>query len=45
MCLKMEIEDGLKKTLELADNYSVTAEKLILNRARMAPLAVFVPAE
>jgi heat shock protein HslJ len=42
MCLSMEIEDGLKKALELTDNYSITGDKLILNRARMAPLAVFV---
>jgi heat shock protein HslJ len=41
MCLNMEIEDGLKKTLETVDNYNIADSKLILNRARMAPLAVF----
>ncbi|MDR2622818.1 MAG: META domain-containing protein [Dysgonamonadaceae bacterium] len=41
MCLDMEIEDGLKKVLEIADNYTVNEETLILNRLRMAPLAKF----
>jgi heat shock protein HslJ len=45
MCLNMEIEDGLKKMFDMADNYSIADSKLILNRARMAPLAVFVLAE
>jgi heat shock protein HslJ len=45
MCLKMEIEDGLKKMLESADSYSVTEEKLILICARKALIAAFVPAE
>ncbi|GHT53786.1 hypothetical protein FACS189446_2060 [Bacteroidia bacterium] len=42
MCLNMETEDGLKKVLEVADNYNVTEKNLVLNRARMAPLARFV---
>jgi uncharacterized lipoprotein NlpE involved in copper resistance len=44
MCPDMEIEDGLKNALEMVDSYNVSDDKLILNRARMAPLAVFVPA-
>jgi heat shock protein HslJ len=43
MCLNMEIEDGLKKALDMADNYHVTEDRLVLNHARTAPLAVFVP--
>jgi heat shock protein HslJ len=42
MCMNnMEIEDGLKKVLEMADNYAVNENTLILNRLRMAPLAKF----
>jgi heat shock protein HslJ len=42
MCLNnMEIEDELKKVFEIADNYNVSEKSLILNRARMAPLARF----
>ena len=42
-CLNMETEDGLKKALEMADNYSLSADGkyLSLNKARMAPLARF----
>ena len=42
-CLKMENEDRLKKALEMADNYALSADGkfLSLNRARMAPLARF----
>ena len=42
-CLNMEIEEGLKKALEMADNYSLSEDGkfLSLNRARMAPLARF----
>ena len=38
MCLNMEIEDGLKKALEMTDNYTMSADGkyLSLNRARMA---------
>jgi len=40
-CLNMEIENELKRALEMADNYSLSADGkyLSLNRARMAPLA------
>ena len=42
-CLNMEIEDELKRALEMADNYSLSSDGkfLSLNRARMAPLARF----
>jgi len=42
-CLNMEVEDALKKALDMADNYSVSEDGkyLSLNRARMAPLARF----
>ena len=42
-CLNMEVEEGLKKALEMADNYSLSddGKNLSLNRARMAPLARF----
>ena len=41
-CPNMEIESGLLKALESADNYTLSADgKLSLNRARMAPLARF----
>ena len=42
-CINMEIENGLIKALEMADNYSLSADGkyLSLNRARMAPLARF----
>jgi heat shock protein HslJ len=43
MCLNMEIEDELKRALEMVDNYSLSTDGkyLSLNRARMAPLARF----
>lgn len=40
-CPDMSIEDQLKKVLEMADNYNLDGDKLVLNRARMAPLARF----
>jgi len=42
-CLNMEIENELKRALEMVDNYSLSADGkyLSLNRARMAPLARF----
>ena len=42
-CMNMEIETELKKVLETADNYTLSADgrNLSLNRARMAPLARF----
>jgi heat shock protein HslJ len=45
MCLDMNTEDELKKALDIADNYTVSENSLILNRARMASLAKFVPAK
>ena len=41
-CPNMEIESGLLKALESADNYTLSEKgTLSLNRARMAPLARF----
>lgn len=40
-CANMEIEQGLIKALETADNYTVSGNQLSLNKARMAPLARF----
>jgi len=42
-CLNMEVEDALKKALDMADNYTLSEDGkyLSLNRARMAPLARF----
>jgi len=42
MCANMDTENNLKKVFETADSYTVTENELILNRARMAPLAKFV---
>jgi len=42
LCLDMETENGFKKILDMTDNYTVSDNKLSLNRARMAPLARFV---
>ena len=41
MCLDMEIENELSRVLQTADNYTVNGDQLVLNRARMAPLARF----
>ncbi|GHT78859.1 hypothetical protein AGMMS50262_21930 [Bacteroidia bacterium] len=41
MCLDMTTETGFLKVLETADNYNLNGDKLVLNRARMAPLARF----
>lgn len=44
-CENMEVENGLKRALESADSYHVSADTLQLFRARMAPLARFVAVE
>jgi heat shock protein HslJ len=41
MCIDMRIEDDLKQVLEQADSYHLNGNQLILNRARMSPLARF----
>jgi heat shock protein HslJ len=41
MCLNMDTEDQVNKVLASVDNYVVNNDTLILNRARMAPLAKF----
>ncbi|MDF2189867.1 copper resistance protein NlpE N-terminal domain-containing protein [Paraflavitalea sp. CAU 1676] len=40
-CKNMEIETKYLKALEMADNFTVSGDELVLNRARMAPLARF----
>ncbi len=40
-CEKMETESLFFKALETADNYYIVGDTLILNKARMAPLARF----
>lgn len=40
-CPNMEAEQEFFKVLEMADNYFLDADTLILNKARMAPLAKF----
>jgi len=37
----MDVERAFGEVLEQADSYSVNADNLTLNRARMAPLARF----
>jgi heat shock protein HslJ len=41
MCLDMSIETEIVRVLQNADNYNLNEDKLVLNRARMAPLARF----
>lgn len=40
-CMNMDIEKQLFEVLERADNYTLNNDTLMLNKARMAPLAVF----
>lgn len=40
-CVNMEIESEFNSIVEKADNYTIANNKLTLNKARMAPLAVF----
>jgi heat shock protein HslJ len=40
-CKQMETENEFFKVLQMADNYYVSGDTLILNKARMAPLARF----
>jgi Heat shock protein len=42
MCMDMEVEQAFSEVLRMADNYYVDGNHLVLNRARMAPLARFV---
>jgi heat shock protein HslJ len=42
MCMDMTVEEKMKQAFQLADSYYVKNDTLILNRARMAPLAQFV---
>jgi copper homeostasis protein (lipoprotein) len=40
-CPQMDTESGFLKVLQMADNYFVSGDTLILNKARMTPLARF----
>jgi heat shock protein HslJ len=40
-CPASEIESQFLKTLAMADNYTINGDMLVLNKARMAPLARF----
>lgn len=40
-CSELDIENELIRVLETADNYNLNGDKLVLNKARMAPLARF----
>jgi heat shock protein HslJ len=40
-CPEMEMEEKVKKALEMVDNYSINGNQLMLAKARMAPLARF----
>jgi len=42
MCMNITVEDKMKQVLERADSYYAQNDTLVLNRARMAPLARFV---
>jgi copper homeostasis protein (lipoprotein) len=41
-CPEMDIEQEFMKVLETTDNYNYDGKNLVLNRARMAPLARFI---
>ena len=41
MCANIDVETKMYQVLEMADNYTVNGDKLVLNKARMAPLARF----
>lgn len=40
-CRNMEMERDFLKVLETADNFTIHADELVLNKAKMAPLARF----
>jgi heat shock protein HslJ len=42
MCPNMETETKMYQVFEMTDNYVVNGDSLVLNKARMAPLARFV---
>ena len=41
MCANMDVEMKLNKVFEMVDNYTIKDDVLVLNKARMAPLARF----
>lgn len=44
-CMDMEVESQFMEVLEKVDNYSLNGNTMTLNKARMAPLAVFEAVE
>jgi len=40
-CLEPTVESEFLRALDMADNYNLDGQKLVLNKARMAPLARF----
>ncbi|MFI0429825.1 META domain-containing protein [Mariniflexile sp. HMF6888] len=40
-CIDMEVENQFMAVLEKADNYSLNGSTMTLNKAKMAPLAIF----
>jgi heat shock protein HslJ len=44
-CLDMTVETQFMEILKTADNYSLNGNTMTLNKARMAPLAVFEAVE
>ena len=40
-CPEMELENELVRVLEMTDNYNISNDVLLLNKARMSPLARF----
>jgi heat shock protein HslJ len=40
-CPDMKTEQILAEVLKTVDNYSLSGQRMTLNKARMAPLAVF----
>ena len=43
MCIDMSVEDQMNKLFQAVDSYTLLNDTLSFNRARMAPLARFIP--
>ncbi len=44
-CTSMDVEKQFMAIIEMADNYTLNGNKMILNKAKMAPLAIFEAVE
>lgn len=44
-CIDMEVENQFMAVLEKANNYSLNGNTMTLNKAKMAPLAIFEAVE